>query len=125
VAVFAVLTDSARHTPVDMRLYLPQRWIDDPLRCDLAEIPTEARTMRSKTDLAREMVRAARGMRFGWVGVDGGYGKDPAFLRALDDMGEIFSPMFMARSGSGASRRGCSFPGRKPQEVRQAGDKPA
>src|SRR5919202_3461614 len=79
VAVFAVLTDGARHTPVDMRLYLPRRWIDDPARCDLAEIPTEARTMRAKTELALEMVRAARGMRFGWVGVDGGYGKEPAF----------------------------------------------
>jgi SRSO17 transposase len=87
-----VLTDGARHTPVDMRLYLPQRWIDDPARCDLAEIPTGARTMRAKTDLALAMVRAARarGMRFGWVGVDGGYGKEPAFLRALDDMGETF-----------------------------------
>jgi SRSO17 transposase len=92
VAVFAVLSDGARHTPVDMRLYLPQRWIDDPARCDRAEIPTQARTMRSKADLALEMVRAARarGMRFGWVGVDGGYGKEPAFLRALDDMGETF-----------------------------------
>jgi len=92
VAVFAVLTDGARHTPVDMRLYLPQRWIDDPARCDRAEIPTEARTMRAKSALALEMVHAARarGMRFGWVGVDGGYGKEPAFLRALDDMGETF-----------------------------------
>ena len=92
VAVFAVLTDGARHTPVDMRLYLPQRWIDDPPRCDLAEIPTGARKMRSKSALALEMVRAARawGMRFGWVGVDGGYGKEPACLRALDDMGETF-----------------------------------
>jgi SRSO17 transposase len=92
VAVFAVLTDGVRHTPVDMRLYLPQRWIDDPARCDRAEIPMEARTMRTKSALALEMVRAARarGMRFGWVGVDGGYGKEPAFLRALDDMGETF-----------------------------------
>jgi SRSO17 transposase len=92
VAVFAVLTDGARHTPVDMRLYLPQCWIKDPVRCDRAEIPTEARTMRSKTALALEMVRAARarGMRFGWVGVDGGYGKEPAFLRDLDEMGEVF-----------------------------------
>jgi SRSO17 transposase len=92
VAVFAVLTDGARHVPVDMRLYLPQRWIDDPARCDRAEIPMEARTMRAKTALALEMVRTARarGMRFGWVGVDGGYGKEPAFLRALDEMGETF-----------------------------------
>ena len=92
VAVFAVLTDGARHTPVDMRLYLPQRWIDDPVRCDVAEIPTQARTMRAKSILALEMVRAARarGMRFARVGMDGGYGKEPAFLRALDDMGETF-----------------------------------
>jgi SRSO17 transposase len=92
VAVFAVLTDGARYTPVDMRLYLPQRWIDDPARCNLAEIPTEARKLRSKSALALAMVHAARarGMRFEWVGVDGGYGKEPAFLRALDDMGEIF-----------------------------------
>jgi SRSO17 transposase len=47
--------------PVDMRLYLPQCWIDDPARCDRAEILMQARTMRSKTDLALEMVRAARG----------------------------------------------------------------
>jgi SRSO17 transposase len=92
VAVFAVLTDGARHTPVDMRLYRPQRWIDDPARCDRAEIPPEARQMRAKTALALEMVRAARarGMRFCWVGVDGGDGKEPAFLRALDDLGETF-----------------------------------
>src|SRR5690242_617078 len=92
VAVFAVLTDGARHVPVDMRLYLPQCWIKDPARCDRAEIPPEARQMRAKTDLALEMVRAARarGVRFAWVGVDGGYGKEPAFLRALDNMGEVF-----------------------------------
>src|SRR5690349_18360724 len=92
VAVFAVLTDGARHTPVDVRLYLLQRWIDDPARCDLAEIPSEARTLRAKSAPALEMVRAARarGTRFGWVGVDGGYGKEPAFLRALDEMGESF-----------------------------------
>ena len=92
VAVFAVLTDGSHHTPVDMRLYLPHRWIEDRARCDLAEVPVQARTLRSKSELALEMVHAARarGMRFAWVGVDGGYGKEPAFLRALDDAGEVF-----------------------------------
>jgi SRSO17 transposase len=33
VAVFGVLSDGQRHTPVDMRLYLPKCWIDDPARC--------------------------------------------------------------------------------------------
>jgi hypothetical protein len=60
VAVFAVLTDGARHTPVDMRLYLPQRWIDDPARCDVAEIPTEARQMRSKSARVWMPVRIRR-----------------------------------------------------------------
>ena len=92
VAVFAVLTDGQRHAPVDMRLYLPQRWIEDPKRCDRAGIPVSVRQLRSKAELALEIVRAARarGMRFAWVGVDGGYGKEPALLRALDDAGEVF-----------------------------------
>ena len=92
VAVFAVLTDGQRHAPVDMRLYLPQRWIEDPKRCNRAGIPVSARQLRSKAELALEIVRAARarGMRFAGVGVDGGYGKEPAFLRALDDAGEVF-----------------------------------
>ena len=29
VAVFGVLTDGRRHAPVDMRLYLPNAWIED------------------------------------------------------------------------------------------------
>jgi SRSO17 transposase len=92
VAVFAVLTDGGRHTPVDMRLYLPQRWIEDAKRCDLAEIPLPARRLRAKSQLALDMVHAARtrGMGFGWIGTDGGYGKEPAFLRALDDADEVF-----------------------------------
>jgi len=92
LAVFAVLTDGHRHAPVDMRLYLPRRWIEDPARCDRAGIPVPARQIRSKAELALEIVRTARqrGMRFAWVGVDGGYGKEPAFLRALDDAGEVF-----------------------------------
>lgn len=92
VAVFAVLTDGQRHAPVDMRLYLPRRWIEDPARCDRAGIPVPARQLRSKAELALEIVRTARqrGMRFAWVGVDGGYGKEPALLRALDDAGEVF-----------------------------------
>jgi hypothetical protein len=31
-----------------MRLYLPQRWIEDPKRCDRAGIPVSVRQLRSK-----------------------------------------------------------------------------
>ena len=92
VAVFGVLTDGQRHAPVDMRLYLPKGWIEDAARCDRAGIPADARTQTSKSAHALDIVRQARarGMRFEWVGVDGGYGKEPAFLRTLDDRQEVF-----------------------------------
>jgi SRSO17 transposase len=92
VAVFGVLTDGQRHAPVDMRLYLPKRWIEDPARCDEAEVPADARKLTSKSEHALDIVRQARarGMRFAWVSVDAGYGKEPAFLRALEDANEVF-----------------------------------
>lgn len=92
VAVFGVLSDGQRHAPVDMRLYLPKAWIDDPARCERAGIPLKARTLTSKSEHALDIVRVARarGLRFAWVGVDAGYGKEPAFLRALDAMNEVF-----------------------------------
>ena len=92
VAVFGVLTDGARHAPVDMRLYLPKVWIENPARCDAAGVPETARKLTSKTEHALDIVRQARalGMRFAWVGVDAGYGKEPAFLRALDALKEVF-----------------------------------
>jgi SRSO17 transposase len=92
VAVFGVLTDGERHTPIDMRLYLPDRWIQDPERCERAGVPEAARETTSKSQHALDIVRRARerGMRFSHVGVDAGYGKEPAFLRALDDGGEVF-----------------------------------
>ena len=92
VAVFGVLTDGRRHTPIDMRLYLPNRWIEDPERCERAGVPEKARTKTSKSGHALDIVRRARerGVRFSHVGVDAGYGKEPAFLRALEDAGEVF-----------------------------------
>jgi SRSO17 transposase len=55
-------------------------------------VPTEARKFASKSEHALAILRDARahGMRFGWVGVDAGYGKEPAFLRSLEDAGEVF-----------------------------------
>jgi SRSO17 transposase len=92
VAVFASLTQGAYSTLIDTRLYLPQEWIQDPKRCLAAGVPESEVVFKSKSDLAFEMVVQARqnGVRFCWVGVDGGYGKEPAFLRRLADHGEVF-----------------------------------
>lgn len=92
VAVFASLAQGPNSTLIDVRLYLPKTWIQDPERCLAAGVPESEMTLKSKADLAFEMVVQARqnGVRFRWVGVDGGYGKEPAFLRRLEDHGEVF-----------------------------------
>ena len=92
VAVFASLAQGRYATLIDTRLYLPKSWIEDPERCLAAGVPESEVVLKSKADLAFEMVVQARqnGVRFSWVGVDGGYGKEPGFLRRLEDHGEVF-----------------------------------
>ncbi len=92
VGVFASLSCQGLQTIIDGRLYLPKKWTDDAKRCRKAKIPEEDIIFKKKTKLAIEMVKQARsnGIDFGWVGADGGYGKEPDFLRELDDNHEVF-----------------------------------
>jgi SRSO17 transposase len=92
VSVWAALVRGDRVSPVGVRLYLPAAWTDDSPRCEAAGVPPAQQVFRSKSQLALELVREARqrGLGFAWVGIDGGYGKEPAFLRALDAPGEVF-----------------------------------
>ena len=57
-----------------------------------ATLRRKARAKTSKSEHPLDIVRRARerGVRFSHVGVDAGYGKEPAFVRALDDAGETF-----------------------------------
>lgn len=89
VGVFAALCRDDLATLIDTRLYLPQSWAEDAARCKRAAIPPEAQTYHSKSQLALAMLKTARqrGVRFGYIGVDGGYGKEPAFLRSVDQLG--------------------------------------
>lgn len=89
VGVFAVLTDGKRASITDFRLYLPQEWVDDPGRCRKAGIPEEHIVFKKKSELALQMVEQAlaHDLPFAWVSADGGYGKEPGFLRSLEDMG--------------------------------------
>jgi len=92
VGVFAALSRGKFAMLIDGRLYLPKAWINDPERCNASNIPDESQVIKSKSDLALEIVRHNRslGVGFNWVGLDGGYGKDPALLRALHKDGETF-----------------------------------
>lgn len=92
VAVFGALANGPYVAPVDVRLYLPEKWVNDRERCKRACIPEDERKFRTKIELALAMVRHARekGLRYGWVGADAGYGKGPGFCFALEEMGERF-----------------------------------
>jgi SRSO17 transposase len=92
VGVFGALGRGDRVSLVDARLYLPQEWTEDPQRCAEADIPKAQQLHRTKIELALEIVRHAReiGVRFEWVGMDGGYGQSLAMLQILDAQGETF-----------------------------------
>jgi SRSO17 transposase len=92
VAVFSALCDSHHASLLDARLYLPKTWTDDQERCRKAGIPENERVFKPKTQLALDLIDEADafGVDYSWVGVDAGYGKDPAFLRALVERGKTF-----------------------------------
>lgn len=92
VGVFATLCRGELATLIDTRLYLPEAWCNDEARCQKAAIPKDQMPFRSKSQLALEMLEVARqrGVQFGYVGIDGGYGKEPAFLRGVDEQGHRF-----------------------------------
>jgi SRSO17 transposase len=92
VGVVAALGCGTKATLIDERLFLPEAWTQDPKRGQGAGIPATHRDFQRKHDLALAMITHARpqGIGLAWVGFDGFYGSDPAFLRALDAQGESF-----------------------------------
>lgn len=92
VGVFSVLNYRENVVPIGCRLFMPESWVNDKARCVEAGVPQEAIEFHRKQDLALQLVIQARvqGVEFGWVGADSFYGKDPFFLRFLDEMHETF-----------------------------------
>ncbi len=92
VGVYSTLCNGTQVVPIGFRLFLPQCWIDDKDRCRQAGIPDEFVEFHRKQDLAIQLVIESRinGVQYGWTGFDSFYGKDPAFLRTLDQLHEIF-----------------------------------
>lgn len=92
VGVFGAIAKGDIAALVDARLYLPESWVTDTDRCDVARIPKDRQVHRSKGELALDIVRTARkeGLRFGFVGIDGEFGQLPWLLRTLADDGETF-----------------------------------
>lgn len=92
VGVYLAISCREKSSLMDTRLYMPETWVNDPERCREAGVPEEDIVFKEKSALALEMVAHAHSnsIRFNWVGADGGYGKEPAFLRSLDSAGHVF-----------------------------------
>ena len=73
--------------PVGLRLFLPQEWTSDPVRCVRAGVPAAEVQARAKGEIAlAEIDRVlAAGLRFGLVLADAGYGASAAFRHGLDE----------------------------------------
>ena len=60
VAVTLDLGTEESSTPLDWALYLPEQWINDPLRRKEAGIPEEI-TFKTKSELALDLIDEVRG----------------------------------------------------------------
>src|ERR687889_460206 len=77
------------HYPLDMRLYLPDSWLDDPARLDKAGVPEAERRRLSKGQIALELLDRVRaeGLPGGGVVADSGYGISGPFRDGLSARG--------------------------------------
>jgi SRSO17 transposase len=84
VAVTLDLGTEESSTPLDWALYLPERWINDPVRRKEAGVP-EKITFKTKTELALDLIDEVRswGLQNRLVLADSGYGDAYDFRHGL------------------------------------------
>ena len=91
VAVTSVYADPAVSWPVNVRLYLPKEWTDDPNRCAHAGVPAEI-TFQTKPEIALVLLDEAdrRQVPYKVIGADADYGGDHTFLSGLEERGKHY-----------------------------------
>lgn len=106
IAVSLVIANAFSHVKADARLYLPESWADDRLRCRRAHIPDDVE-YAPKWALALEMIEQAvnAGAPKGVVLADCGYGNNTVFRDTLTRLGlkyavEIQSTTKLRRLGA-------------------------
>jgi SRSO17 transposase len=86
VAVSVHYVSPRGHYPLDLRLYLPDSWLQDQQRLDKAGVPKHERRALSKPEIALELLDRVRAEGLpGWAVVaDAGYGVSGDFRDGLD-----------------------------------------
>lgn len=89
VAVSVHYVSPRGHYPLDLQLYLPESWLGDTTRLDLAGVPEDQRRERTKPEIALELLDRVRGEGLPGRAVvaDAGYGVSGAFREGLDARG--------------------------------------
>jgi len=92
VAVYGSLCNEGNATIMDVRLFLPEKWIEDKKRCDKAGIPKANQIFKTKPQLALDMIKSQKelGVQFDWIGGDGLYGHNTELTRGLDVEGFFY-----------------------------------
>ncbi len=89
VGVYLSLTAGKYSSLTNYRLFLPQKWIDDPKRCEKAGIPRHKMVFKTKPQLALDMIveHLDGGVQFDYVNGDGLYGNGFEFSKGLTARG--------------------------------------
>ena len=89
VAVSVHYVGPRGHYPLDLRLYLPERWLADPQRLDKAGVPEHERRPLTKPQIALELLDRVRaeGLPGRVVVADAGYGVNAELRDALQARG--------------------------------------
>ena len=89
VAVYLSLSAGKYAALSNFRLYLPKEWTDDKKRCLKAGIPQENIVLKTKQQLALDMIRdhLDHGVHFDYVNGDGLYGNGYEFSKGLHSLG--------------------------------------
>ena len=91
VAVYLGYVSGQEHALVDVRLYLPKEWTDDPARCRQAGVPQDRQRHRTRQKLCLEMLdEHGAQLPHGWITGDDELGRPYAFRRDLHDLDERY-----------------------------------
>jgi SRSO17 transposase len=92
VAVTLSVANDHASLPVACRLYLPEAWADDPVRCARAGVPADV-AFQTKPAIALDQIRAAvaADLPRGLVLSDAGYGNDTRFRDEVSALGLLYA----------------------------------